>query len=60
MDWFSKWPKDALIAVSSHFLIKFPIICSEEVKNELIEMVAEMQDGVAEYCEKYFDRSLLK
>lgn len=56
IDWFSKWPRDALVAVSSHFLKNFSIVCTEEIKHELIEIVADIQDGVAECCDKYFDR----
>ncbi|XP_017775151.1 PREDICTED: dynein heavy chain 8, axonemal [Nicrophorus vespilloides] len=56
MDWFSKWPMDALIEVSQHFLKDFEIICTSETKQELIYMTAEIQDGVAETCTNYYDR----
>ncbi|CAH8437868.1 unnamed protein product [Dicrocoelium dendriticum] len=47
MDWFQRWPKDALIAVSDHFLSKFDIVCTPSVKQA---------DLVAEACVEYFQR----
>lgn len=56
MDWFSRWPKDALTAVANHYLAKFPIVCTAEVKNQLIDMTGAVQDEVAETCTEYFER----
>ena len=56
MDWFSKWPKDALVAVSNHFLGNFTIESSPEVKVNLIEMMGDVHDGVAVTCTEYFNR----
>jgi len=58
MDWFSRWPKDALIAVSSHFLSQYNIVSEEETKKQLIEMMGTVHDGVAENCVTYFQRFL--
>ncbi|XP_054290039.1 dynein axonemal heavy chain 8-like [Macrosteles quadrilineatus] len=56
MDWFSRWPKDALIAVSSHFLKNFPIVSSPSVKDSLIDVMAEVQDIVADTCVQYYNK----
>ncbi|KAF6020163.1 DNAH5 [Bugula neritina] len=56
MDWFQRWPKDALIAVANHFLSKFDIVCSEEVKKQVIQTMGTTHDGVAESCVNYFQR----
>lgn len=56
MDWYSKWPMDALVQVSNHYLAKFPIVCSDDVKHELIETMGEIHDFVSETCSHYFDR----
>lgn len=56
IDWFQKWPKDALVAVSNHFLSNFPIVCTAEVKKELIFEMGEVQDGISQLCVNYFDR----
>jgi len=56
MDWFQRWPKDALIAVADHFLSKFQIDCSTDVKKQLIVSMGSIHDDVAESCSSYFRR----
>uniref|UniRef100_UPI00398F3537 dynein axonemal heavy chain 8-like n=1 Tax=Pristiophorus japonicus TaxID=55135 RepID=UPI00398F3537 len=56
MDWFSHWPREALVAVSNHFLSGFYIACSDEVKNKLAVTMGVFHDKVAQTCEDYFQR----
>ncbi|XP_025115342.1 dynein heavy chain 5, axonemal-like isoform X3 [Pomacea canaliculata] len=56
MDWFQRWPKDALIAVADHFLLEFDIVCSLETKKQVIQTMGIIHDGVAESCIDYFQR----
>nr|QWY73219.1 dynein heavy chain 5 [Hofstenia miamia] len=56
MDWFQRWPRDALIAVSGHFLTPFEIASSPSTKTALINVMGEIHDGVAETCVDYFNR----
>ncbi|XP_061847250.1 dynein axonemal heavy chain 8 isoform X2 [Colius striatus] len=56
MDWFSRWPKEALVAVASYFLSEFNMVCSESVKTQVVETMGLFHDIVSESCENYFQR----
>lgn len=44
MDWFQRWPRDALIAVSHHFLSQYQDLrCSEDVKQSVVVTMGTFQ-----------------
>ena len=56
IDWFQPWPREALVAVASHFMSDFPFDCSQELKRGLFKTMASVQDSVAQACQSYFQR----
>lgn len=56
IDWFLRWPRDALVAVADHFLSSFNIVCTEAIHKELVQCMGSVHDGVAEYCSQYFQK----
>ena len=58
MDWFSRWPRDALVAVSRHFLATFEIVSTEDTKQQLVQAMGVVHDLVASTCIDYFQRCI--
>ncbi|CAG0887043.1 unnamed protein product [Darwinula stevensoni] len=56
IDWFQPWPKDALVAVADHYLLNFDVVCTDEVKVQLVEAMGTYQDIVSTHCAEYFQR----
>lgn len=56
MDWFNRWPKEALVAVASYFLSEFNMVCSTSVKARVVETMGLFHDIVSESCDNYFQR----
>ncbi|XP_068088806.1 dynein axonemal heavy chain 8 [Hyperolius riggenbachi] len=56
MDWFGRWPKEALVSVANHYLSGFEIVCRAEVRLRVVETMGTFHDKVSESCESYFQR----
>ncbi|KAI3381764.1 hypothetical protein SNEBB_005804 [Seison nebaliae] len=56
IDFFEKWPLDALIAVASHHIGRFPMECSNENRKSVIETMSRFHDTISTSCELYFNK----
>ena len=56
MDWFQKWPEDARVSVSRHYLQEYFIVCTNEVKNQVINMMSFIHNNVSDIFLVYYDR----
>ena len=43
IDWFQRWPKEALQAVATHYLAQFDILCTPQVKSTLMNTMGQIQ-----------------
>ncbi|KAI9150964.1 hypothetical protein H9P43_009579 [Blastocladiella emersonii ATCC 22665] len=56
MDWFTKWPNEALRAVSEKFVSEMELVCSDTVRREVINHMAFTHDLVTDVCDQYFQQ----
>ncbi|XP_032289207.2 dynein axonemal heavy chain 8 [Drosophila virilis] len=56
IDWFQKWPIDACVAVSRHYLGELELICSEKVKDQVVDIMSWIHESVQDACFSYYDR----
>jgi dynein heavy chain len=54
MDWFNRWPSEALRAVADKFLTNFDIAATPEVRKEVVNHMAFVHNLVATACTNYF------
>ncbi|KAJ3091620.1 Dynein heavy chain 5, axonemal [Quaeritorhiza haematococci] len=54
MDWFTRWPNEALRAVAEKFLTEIEIVATDQVRKEVVNHMAFVHDLVAEACNNYF------
>ncbi|XP_078057018.1 dynein axonemal heavy chain 2 [Mustelus asterias] len=52
IDWFSEWPKDALLEVAERYLMNVELGGSEELRNNLARIFVTMHRSVTTYSEK--------
>jgi dynein heavy chain len=56
IDWYHRWPREALIAVADHHLHDFEPECSVEIKYQLSGNMASIFDGVVDCSESFYER----
>jgi dynein heavy chain len=54
MDWFTRWPNEALRAVAEKFMGEVDISCTDQVKKEVVNHMAFVHDLVTTTCDNYF------
>lgn len=56
MDWFSRWPNEALRAVAEKFMSEIEVVAADSVKKEVIYHMAFVHDLVTDACDQYFQQ----
>ncbi|KAI9206840.1 dynein heavy chain and region D6 of dynein motor-domain-containing protein [Polychytrium aggregatum] len=56
MDWFTRWPNEALRAVAEKFTGEMDIVGSDQIKKEIVYHIAHVHDVVTEACDNYFSQ----
>ncbi|KAI9141404.1 dynein heavy chain and region D6 of dynein motor-domain-containing protein [Paraphysoderma sedebokerense] len=56
MDWFTRWPNEALRAVAEKYLNEMELVCTDQVRKESISHIAFTHDLVTETCNHYFQQ----
>ncbi|KAJ3097005.1 Dynein heavy chain 5, axonemal [Phlyctochytrium planicorne] len=56
MDWFTRWPNEALRAVAEKFVGEMDIAGTETTKKEVVYHMAFVHDLVTEACDNYFSQ----
>ncbi|KAI8924469.1 dynein heavy chain and region D6 of dynein motor-domain-containing protein, partial [Entophlyctis helioformis] len=54
MDWFSRWPNEALRAVADKYVSEMEIAGTDQVKKEIVYHMAFVHDLVTDACNNYF------
>ena len=54
IDWFQRWPKEALVSVADHFLANYKIVCTPEIKTSLVTAIGNLHHNVGDTCASYF------
>lgn len=54
IDWFQRWPKEALISVADHFLASYDIVCTPDTKANLVATMGNLHHNVGDTCASYF------
>jgi len=57
MDWFLRWPRQALIQVAQHFLAEYDIKCSPETKAQMVQVRRAIQRADGTFGLNLFERS---
>ncbi|CAF5210401.1 unnamed protein product, partial [Rotaria magnacalcarata] len=55
IDYFDRWPQQALYAVAEHFISRFQLI-SDEYKNNIIEHMGMVHESANFYCDIYVEK----
>lgn len=56
IDWFQKWPEDARVSVSKHCLQDYLIVCTDDVRVQLIEMMSFVHNYIGDLCVTFYER----